>query len=93
MTACFKIATFVCEAATSMGSESITDKTVSGKKLKNSETLESTTLSSDKNPNLFLKKNTLFILLPIKEGLGAESVSPTVRSPHLGKVYVTPDNV
>jgi len=47
--------------------------TVSGKKLKNSATLDRTTLSSAKNPSLFLKKNTLFIVAPIKEGFGAES--------------------
>ena len=82
----FKIATLVWDAATSIGSLSITDNTVSAKKLKNSETLESITLSLDKKPNLFLKKKTLFIVDPIKEGLGADVKSPTVLSPHLGKV-------
>ena len=76
----------VCEAATSIGSESITDKTVSGKKLKNSLTLDKIALSSARKPSLFLKKNTLLIFPPTKLGLGAESKSPTVLSPHLGKV-------
>ena len=56
VTALLRIATLVCEAATSIGSLSITDKTVSGKKLKNSAALDKTTLSSAKNPSLFLKK-------------------------------------
>jgi len=58
--------------------------------LKNSDTLERTTLSPAKNPSLFLKKNTLLIVLPIKEGSGADTISPTVLSPHLGKVKPNP---
>ena len=76
----------MCEAATSIGSLSKTDITVSGKKLKNLDTSERITLSPAKNPNLFLKKKTLFMFLPIKEGSGADSRSPAVRSPHLGRV-------
>ena len=86
VTACFSIATLVWEAATSIGSVSKTDITVSGKKLKNSETVERITLSPARTPNLFLKKNTLFISWPIKEGFGADTKSPTTRSPHLGRV-------
>jgi hypothetical protein len=82
VTALFKLATFVCDAATSIGSLSKTEITVSGKKLKNSDTLERITLSPAKNPNLLLKKNTLLIGLPIKEGFGADTKSPTVLSPH-----------
>ena len=65
-----------------MGSVSKTDITVSGKKLKNSDTVESITLSAARKPSLFLKKNTLLILLPIKEGSGAASKSPPRRTPH-----------
>ena len=56
-----------------MGSVSKTDMTVSEKKLKNSDTVESITLSAAKKPSLFLKKNTLLILLPIKEGFGEDT--------------------
>ena len=76
-----------------MGSVSKTDITVSGKKLKNSDTVERITLSPARNPSLFLKKNTLLILLPIKEGFGADIKSPTTRSPHLGNVKSVPDIV
>ena len=86
VTACFSIATFVWDAATSIGSVSKTDITVSGKKLKNSDTVERMTLSPARNPSLFLKKNTLFIFWPIKEGSGADTTSPTTRSPHLGRI-------
>ena len=56
-----------------MGSVSKTDITVSGKKLKNSDTVESITLSAARNPSLFLKKNTLLIFCPIKAGFGDDS--------------------
>ena len=88
VTACFNIDIFVLEAATSIGSLSITVVTVSGKKLKYSPTLERITSSSERIPNLFLKKKMLFNCFPTKEGLGAVSKSPTVLSTHLGKVSV-----
>ena len=65
-----------------MGSVSKTDITVSGKKLKNSDTVERITLSPARKPSLFLKKNTLLIFCPIKEGSGADTRSPAIRSAH-----------
>ena len=59
--------------------------TVSGKKLKNSDTLDKMTLSSARKPNLFLKNITLLIFDPTKDGDGAVSKSPTVLSFHVGK--------
>ena len=36
--------------------------------------------------NKLKNQNTLLILLPIKEGSGDDTKSPTIRSPHLGNV-------
>ena len=72
MIAFFKIATFVWDAATSIGSVSTTVKTLSGKKLKKSDTADKITLSFAKKPSLFLKKNTLLICSPTNEGSWAD---------------------
>ena len=75
----FKKLTDVPPVLISIGSESNTVCTVSGKNLSNESAADKITFSSARNTSLFLNKFIFFILLPTKVGLGAVVVSPAIR--------------